>query len=49
MKLFLWILLGFAIGGFAFWAIIIQGTENPVLVSLVVAVFTTKGPLLSGQ
>lgn len=42
MKLFLWILLGFAVAGFAFWAITIEGPENPFLVSLVVVVFTAS-------
>jgi len=39
MKLLLWILFGFAITGFLFWAMIAAGPEDPLLVSLVVVVF----------
>jgi hypothetical protein len=42
MKLFLWILLGFAVTGLAFWAIVTEGPENPVLVSLAVVVFAAS-------
>ena len=39
MKLFLWILLGFAVAGLAFWTITSEGPENPFLVFAVVVVF----------
>ncbi len=39
MKLLLWILLGFVVAGFAFWAMIADGPDNPFLISLVVVVF----------
>ena len=42
MKLFLWILFGFVVAGFAFWAIVAEGPENPFLVSLVVVVFAAS-------
>lgn len=42
MKLFLWILLGLAVAGLTFWAIVIEGPESPALVSLVVVVFTAS-------
>ena len=38
MKL-LWILLGFAVAGLAFWTITSEGPENPFLVFAVVVVF----------
>jgi hypothetical protein len=42
MKLLLWILLGFVVAGLAFWAIVTEGPQNPILVSLVVVVFTAS-------
>jgi hypothetical protein len=42
MKLILWILLGFVVAGLAFWAIVTEGPENPVLVSFVVVVFAAS-------
>ena len=39
MKLLLWILLGFVVAGIAFWTIVAEGPENPLLVFLVVVIF----------
>lgn len=39
MKLFLWIFLGFVVAGLAFWTIVAEGPDNPLLVFVVVAVF----------
>lgn len=40
MKLFLWILLGFAVAGLAFWMVTVSGIpRSPLFVFLLVAVF----------
>jgi hypothetical protein len=41
MKLFLWIVLGFAVAGVGFWMIVAEGPENPFFFFLVV-VFTAQ-------
>ena len=42
MKLFLWILLGFAVAGLAFWTLVTEGPQNPFLVLAVVLVFAVS-------
>ncbi len=41
MKMVLYVLLGFAVAGFAFWAVTAPGTsQNPLFVALLVVVFS---------
>jgi hypothetical protein len=39
MKLLLWVLLGFVVAGIAFWTLVTEGPQNPLLVFLVVVIF----------